>query len=678
MIKNAHLRFALPPPPPPVQPKPQLVRSQPVGTPVRFDATRESGFDRGRPDAGAVRSRPVEMMRAPRTSIAAQPQADSASSAKPAQRKEHRGFFSRIGHAIGGAVRSVGQAVSRIGPRVLQAASFIPGPVGIFARAGQGIVSAVNAIRNHNVFGALTSAAGAVAGAATAFGGRVAGAINRVATQAQGAFQGAGIAAQGIRDRNLGAVLAGAGAAAGAVAGPNPTSGLARAAQTVQRTVGRAESAVSGYQALRDGDLAGAARGAADAIGNPNSSVARQLRILAGDMPPVAAPEFGAPGGGAPGIDMLPPQRNILPNLQVPGMAPAPAMPELTMSWGRSPAPSSFTPTSTSAASRSVTTRPAEAPVRGAPVSSVQSEAAAQVRSRAEHSLSDASHAMDALNRQLSNTNVFAAATEFWSGNEGKMKEARTDLQQISTQLSTMMRYPTTSPTAIDNVRQSLDRAIGDANRALGDTGQALGRAQTGAEVVKVAGDITIGTVGRLVPGLPAAYGALTNGLPQLLGEGQLSTRVQNALVAGGLGAIAGQLGAGSGGTVGAMALRALGEQGANATSRIFTQLNSLRASNPEELRRQAGPIIQRAVAEAATAAAAKVTTELGSGLLERIGPRAAERLLGSERLERLGGGEAVERALRSRVAEVIRETMSRGLEQVYQSQITNRLTGAR
>jgi len=468
--------------------------------------------------------------------------------------------------------------------------------------------------------------------------------------------------------------------AAGSVAGPNPTSGLARAAQTVQRTVGRAESAVYGYQALRDGDLAGAARGAADAIGNPSSNVARQLRVLAGDTPPVAVPEFGAPGGGTPGIDMLPPQRNILPNLQIPGMAPAPAMPEITMSWGRSPTPSTFTSTftPTSAASRGVTTRPAEAPVRSAPVSPVQSEAAAQVRSRAERSLSDAGHAMDALNRQLSNTNVFAAATEFWSGNEAKMKEARTDLQQISTQLSTMLRYPTTSPTAIDNVRQSLDRAINDASRALGDTGQALGRAQVGAEVVKVAGDITIGTLGRLVPGLPAAYGALTNGLPQLLGEGQLSTRVQNALVAGGLGAIAGQLGAGSGGTMGAMALRALGEQGANATSRIFTQLNSLRASNPEELRRQAGPIIQRAVAEAATAAAAKVTTELGSGLLERIGPRAAERLLGSERLERLGGGEAVERALRSRVAEVIRETMARGLEQVYQSQITNRITGAR
>lgn len=87
--------------------------------------------------------------------------------------KRKRGFFSKLGGAL-----------KKVAGVALKIASFIPGPIGMAARAGQAVMGAINSIRNGDILGAIT-------GAVSSFGGGVGNVAGR-ATQALSSVFGRG------------------------------------------------------------------------------------------------------------------------------------------------------------------------------------------------------------------------------------------------------------------------------------------------------------------------------------------------------------------------------------------------------------------------------------------------------------------------------------------------------
>lgn len=105
------------------------------------------------------------------------------------KRKKKGGFFSKIGKAIGGALKGIGNVLKKALPIISTVAMFIPGlqPLALAGRIASGVMGVVDGIKNGNVFGALTSAVGAFSGVGgkigsfvSGLGGKASGLLNSI------------------------------------------------------------------------------------------------------------------------------------------------------------------------------------------------------------------------------------------------------------------------------------------------------------------------------------------------------------------------------------------------------------------------------------------------------------------------------------------------------------------
>ncbi|MBI3185435.1 MAG: peptidoglycan-binding protein [Myxococcales bacterium] len=183
--------------------------------------------------------------------------------------------------------------IAKIG---LAAASFIPGPIGLAARAVNGVIGVVDGIRKGNIVGAITSGLGAVAAGAGAIAGKatsgIAYATSRVAGGLSKVVSGAQSLVNGIKNRSLTAGLTGIANIAGGV-----SDGLGGLGQrfadaskhfgNVSRFISGANSAQKAIAAARRGDIGGAITsglsGAANMVGaTGNEGLSEQLSRYAG------------------------------------------------------------------------------------------------------------------------------------------------------------------------------------------------------------------------------------------------------------------------------------------------------------------------------------------------------------------------------------------------------------
>jgi len=106
------------------------------------------------------------------------------------KRKKKGGFFSKIGKAIGGALKGIGNVLKKALPIISTVAMFIPGlqPLALAGRIASGVMGVVDGIKNGNVFGALTSAVGAFSG----IGGKVGSFVSGLGGKASGLLNSIG------------------------------------------------------------------------------------------------------------------------------------------------------------------------------------------------------------------------------------------------------------------------------------------------------------------------------------------------------------------------------------------------------------------------------------------------------------------------------------------------------
>lgn len=106
------------------------------------------------------------------------------------KRKKKGGFFSKIGKAIGGALKGIGNVLKKALPIISTVAMFIPGlqPLALAGRIASGVMGVVDGIKNGNIFGALTSAVGAFSGV----GGKVGSFFSGLGSKASGLLNSVG------------------------------------------------------------------------------------------------------------------------------------------------------------------------------------------------------------------------------------------------------------------------------------------------------------------------------------------------------------------------------------------------------------------------------------------------------------------------------------------------------
>lgn len=106
------------------------------------------------------------------------------------KRKKKGGFFSKIGDAIGGALKGIGKVLKKALPIISTVAMFIPGlqPLALAGRIASGVMGVVDGIKNGNIFGALTSAVGAFSGV----GGKVGSFFSGIGSKASGLMNSIG------------------------------------------------------------------------------------------------------------------------------------------------------------------------------------------------------------------------------------------------------------------------------------------------------------------------------------------------------------------------------------------------------------------------------------------------------------------------------------------------------
>lgn len=106
------------------------------------------------------------------------------------KRKKKGGFFSKIGSAIGGALKGIGKVLKKALPIISTVAMFIPGlqPLALAGRIASGVMGVVDGIKNGNVFGAITSAVGAFSGV----GGKVGSFFSGIGSKASGLLNNIG------------------------------------------------------------------------------------------------------------------------------------------------------------------------------------------------------------------------------------------------------------------------------------------------------------------------------------------------------------------------------------------------------------------------------------------------------------------------------------------------------
>lgn len=106
------------------------------------------------------------------------------------KRKKKGGFFSKIGSAIGGALKGIGKVLKKALPIISTVAMFIPGlqPLALAGRIASGVMGVVDGIKNGNIFGALTSAVGAFSGV----GGKIGSFVSGLGSKASGLMNSIG------------------------------------------------------------------------------------------------------------------------------------------------------------------------------------------------------------------------------------------------------------------------------------------------------------------------------------------------------------------------------------------------------------------------------------------------------------------------------------------------------
>lgn len=106
------------------------------------------------------------------------------------KRKKKGGFFSKIGDAIGGALKGIGKVLKKALPIISTVAMFIPGlqPLALAGRIASGVMGVVDGIKNGNIFGALTSAVGAFSGV----GGKIGSFVSGLGSKASGLMNSIG------------------------------------------------------------------------------------------------------------------------------------------------------------------------------------------------------------------------------------------------------------------------------------------------------------------------------------------------------------------------------------------------------------------------------------------------------------------------------------------------------
>ena len=168
----------------------------------------------------------------------------------------------------------VGGFLKKVGKIALTVASFIPGPIGIAARIGSAVISAIQAAKKGSVFGVIAGVAGAIAGGAGAIAGKAtAGVASTVAQVAGGiskAAQGVQSGIDAYRAKNLGGVLSGIAGAASGVAGAvgSAAGGVANTMNRVADWARGGAAAANAVDAAKRGDVLGVLASGADAATN--------------------------------------------------------------------------------------------------------------------------------------------------------------------------------------------------------------------------------------------------------------------------------------------------------------------------------------------------------------------------------------------------------------------------
>lgn len=100
------------------------------------------------------------------------------------KKKKKKGFFSKLGSAIGGAFKKVGGFLKKALPIISTVAMFIPGlqPLALAGRIASGVMGVVDGIKNGNIFGAVMSGVGALSGV----GGKVGSFFSNLSSKASG------------------------------------------------------------------------------------------------------------------------------------------------------------------------------------------------------------------------------------------------------------------------------------------------------------------------------------------------------------------------------------------------------------------------------------------------------------------------------------------------------------
>lgn len=168
----------------------------------------------------------------------------------------------------------VGGVLKKVGKIALTVASFIPGPIGIAARIGSAVISAVQAAKKGSVFGVIAGVAGAIAGGAGAIAGKatagVASTVARVAGGISKAAQGVQSGIDAYRAKNLSGVLSGVAGVASGVAGAvgSAAGGVANTMNRIADWARGGAAAVNAVDAAKRGDVLGVLASGADAAAN--------------------------------------------------------------------------------------------------------------------------------------------------------------------------------------------------------------------------------------------------------------------------------------------------------------------------------------------------------------------------------------------------------------------------